>query len=350
MRHISKYALVLVLVATSGILYVQYFENQASGIEDINICTWKDSTAFAVTLSFDDGYLATYRSSLPILNSHHLVGTFNVIAKRVGSRYIHMELATWEDWNDAAKEGHEMASHSAFHRHLPDLTQEELLTELKDSQSIIESFIPEQKTLSFVYPAGEYDLASKKVVREYYISARSSDIGFNSISPSDFFSLKSMVISKDTSAQEINGWADEVEQEGYWLIEMYHLVNDSNPTNYELYTSPSILGAHLDHLSEKEVWVATQQSVVKYIKERDDSKITVVSEKRSKMVLRLVNDLDNRIFDQPLTIRARVPRDWDSVKVVQDDDTRIIEADAADYIYFDAVPGAGDISLSRVKN
>ncbi len=349
MSRISKYALILILIVTSSTLYVLYVEGQASGIEDIKIVKWKDNAKFAVTISFDDGYLATHKSTLPVLNSHNFVGTFNIIAERVGSKYAQRELATWEDWKAAAKERHEIASHSAYHRHLPELTQEELLTELKDSQSIIDTNIPLQKTLSFVYPAGEYGHTSKKAVEEYYISARSSDSGFNPLSPTDFFSLKSMVISKDTPAQEINGWADEAEKEGHWLIEMYHLVNASNPTKYEFYTSPSILDAHLDYLDEKDVWVDTQQSVVKYIKERDDSRITVVSEKRSKMVLRLLNDLDTMIFDQPLTIKAKIPRDWDSVKVVQGDDTWIVESDPTDYIYFNAVPGGGDISLSRLK-
>ena len=348
MTQFSKYVLVLLILVSSGIVYVRFIEKKASGIEDLKISTWKDNATFAATLSFDDGYQATYSTAIPILRSHNTVGSFNVIAGRIGSSYAQIELATWDDWRVVAREGHEIVSHTTYHKHLPELSEKEIMSELRESRALIESNIEGQRALSFVYPGGDYDPWSKKVVEDFYLSARSSDSGFNPSTPPDFFSLKSMVVYPTTTTEDLNAWAGSAYDNGEWLIEMYHLVNTSNPTGYEYFNPPEILDSHLDYLNKKNVWVDTQQNVVKYIQERDNTQIFVVSENRFRLVLSLINELDKTVFNSPLTISARIPSDWGSINVVQGVHSVKVIPDNNGLIYFKATPGAGDIVVSRV--
>jgi peptidoglycan/xylan/chitin deacetylase (PgdA/CDA1 family) len=67
----------------------------------VEIATWKNNASGAVTLSFDDGYLETYKSVIPPLDNRSVRGTFNIITSRVGGRYGELELADWQHWRDA---------------------------------------------------------------------------------------------------------------------------------------------------------------------------------------------------------------------------------------------------------
>jgi hypothetical protein len=98
--------------------------------------------------------------------------------------------------------------------------------------------------------------------------------------------------------------ADQGKQQGKWLVNTLHGL-----------TGPPYGGwlqadftAYLDYLVGKNLWVAAFGSVVKYIKERDASSLSVASQTSNKIVLRLTaRPLGSTIFDEPLTIRSTVP-------------------------------------------
>jgi peptidoglycan/xylan/chitin deacetylase (PgdA/CDA1 family) len=251
----------------------------------VNIARWRDNAEGAVTLSFDDGYLPTYNSVMPLLNDEGVKATFNLITKRTGGWYGNIELADWEKWSAAARDGHEMASHTSSHIPVDEVSAEVLEDEIRSSKELIRKY-GGREAVSFVYPGGAYDEPSKDIVEGYFISARNSDDGLNNFTPSDLHLLKSRTAAS-YSAEALDGWAHEAEEEGLWLIENYHLVADENPSNYSFYLSTLDFNEHLNYLKSKNLWIAPQSTVAKYIVERENSVVSVLSESSSKIIINI---------------------------------------------------------------
>lgn len=99
----------------------------------------------ASCLSFDDGTLGSDWPVLEALNKHHIPATFFINSTHTQSR-------------DAVKfparyVGHEIASHGANHKGLPELTEEQLRSEIETDQRILgEKF--GQPITGFAYPYG----------------------------------------------------------------------------------------------------------------------------------------------------------------------------------------------------
>jgi peptidoglycan/xylan/chitin deacetylase (PgdA/CDA1 family) len=298
----------------------------------VQIAKWKGNASGAITLSFDDGYLETYESVIPLLDNGNIRGTFNIITQRVGKHYGGLELADWQQWVEAAKKGHEIASHTATHVHPDEVSPNQLEQELESSNKAIHENTGHE-AISFVYPGGAYDSASKDVGGGYYLSARTSDNGYNNASPEEMHLLKSKTAAS-YAAQEMSGWAVEAEKKGFWMIENYHLVADENPSNYSFYLSTQDFENHLNYLISKELWIAPQGNVAKYVS-------------NTKIVLSLTSSLTSSTFDEPLTVILSLPAQWDLVAVTQEGKA-IAPLISKGVIYIDVIPNQGDVVISRV--
>jgi hypothetical protein len=314
----------------------------------VEIAKWQGDASGAVTLSFDDGYLETYESVISILEEKEVKATFNVISDRVGGNYGKLSLADWGQWEAAAETGHEIASHMATHAHVDEVSREVLEEELESSKKeILENTGMDVE--SFVYPGGAYDKSSRVTITQHFLSARTSDEGLNNFVPSDMHLLKSNTAA-EYNLPLMEGWADEAEGSGTWLIENYHLVAEGNPTEYSFFISIQNFERHLDRLKSKNLWIAPQENVAKYLVEREGSNLSFSFSSlcRGCIKLNLSNDLDPNTFDEPLTLIVRLPKSWISIYVVQggeEIESRISEG----VFYIDAVPNNGEIIITKHK-
>lgn len=311
----------------------------------VEIAKWKGNAFGAVTLSFDDGYLATYESVIPLLDERGVKASFNIITERVGKNYGGLELAEWERWEIAAKKAHEIASHTATHPHVNEVSADVLEQELKSSIREIRKNTGSE-AISFVYPGGAYDQASKDTVARHFISARTSDDGHNNATPEDMHLLMSKTAAVFT-AKDMDGWADEAFEEGLWLIENYHLVADENPTNYSFYLSTDDFKNHLEHLISKDLWIAPQGNVVKYIIERESSNVTILSTSDTNIVLSLTTPLNSSTFDEPLTVMVNMPAHWDSAVATQEEN-KIDSTFSQGTLYINVIPNRGEVVIGRI--
>jgi hypothetical protein len=240
--------------------------------------------------------------------------------------------------------GHEIASHSHTHIHVDEITPSQLEDEIETSKKSIQHHVGID-ALSFVYPGGAYDLQSRDVVEGFFISARTSDDGFNNASPSDICLLKSKTAAS-FNAIKMNAWADKAEKEGFWLVENVHLVSDENPTGYSFYLSTEDFTDHLDYLVSKDLWLAPHVEVAKYVLERENTKIEVVSKSRRKIVLNLLSRTDPSIYDVPLTILIKLPDDWNSVYVAQNGET-VDSFISKGSLFINVAPNIGEIKIKK---
>ena len=66
-----------------------------------------------------------------------------------------------------------------------------------------------------------------------------------------------------------------------------------------------------------EVWVTTAANVTKYIKERENFESNIIMASADTVKLNFTDNLDDNIFNYPLTVDILVPSTWQKVVVKQ---------------------------------
>ncbi len=113
----------------------------------------------AVTLSFDDGVTQDIRF-IEILNKYNIKSTFNLNSGMLGAefelevkgkRVNHANIAL-EDVR-RVYDGHEVAGHTVTHPFLPDLKEEEIITQVENDRIALSEIVGYEVT-GFAYPGG----------------------------------------------------------------------------------------------------------------------------------------------------------------------------------------------------
>lgn len=121
-----------------------------------------------VVLTFDDGWKNQYDHAYPILEKYGFTATFFIMSKVTGGSYM-----TWDNIRDLDTKGFEIASHTAMHAKLTEVTDEtKLRDEIFTSKEKIESEIGH--TISTIaYPYYQQNETIRKLVKDAgYIAAR----------------------------------------------------------------------------------------------------------------------------------------------------------------------------------
>jgi len=133
----------------------------------------RDLPKRAVLLTFDDAYADLLDVVCPILEERHIPAVAFAVADRVGETNLWdnehgaeiLDLLDAEGLREIASRGIEIGSHTATHRHLPEVPAEELDTELVGSADRLESLgLPRPR--AFSYPYGLWDRQLAKAVHE----------------------------------------------------------------------------------------------------------------------------------------------------------------------------------------
>lgn len=124
-----------------------------------------------VCMTFDDGAITQYEA-FKLMEQYKTKGTFFIITNLIGEKgYL-----TVSDIKDMERNGMEIGSHTASHKNLTKLSDEDLRKELLNSKKTLE-LILKNKVESISLPGGEYN---QKVIKECfkygYKIIRTSDI------------------------------------------------------------------------------------------------------------------------------------------------------------------------------
>ncbi|MGQ0572971.1 MAG: polysaccharide deacetylase family protein [Pseudonocardia sp.] len=119
-----------------------------------------------VGLTFDDGYVDFVEQAVPVLRRHGATATVYVLAGRLGGDNSwdadapRKPLMTADQVRESARAGMEIGSHGLLHRHLPQLTEDELAAELEQSREALAE-VTGAPVDAFAYPYG--DLGPREV-------------------------------------------------------------------------------------------------------------------------------------------------------------------------------------------
>ena len=130
---------------------------------------------------------------------------------------------------------------------------------------------------------------------------------------------------------------------------LFHGIDDDG--GYSSIPSPE-LGSHLEYMNSNitDYWIATFDHVVKYIKERNAVSLTEFVISPDSLQLTVSDNLDDTIYDVPVSIRRILPSNWKDARVYDNKElipSEIIMVEAERYLVFDAIPDRGQIYLSK---
>lgn len=306
----------------------------------IEIALWKGFKEVAISHTWDDSSAGHIDLAIPIFDSFNLKTTLFTLPNNVRD---------WNKYKEASANGHEIASHSISHPSFANINQTLIEQELQQSQLLINQFMNFDKCLTFAYPfcaTEDFNLTEK-----YYIAARSCTNKIEKSTPEDFFKVNAILSgggSAYTSSDDLNQIAQNALTQNGWAVYLFHAIGEE--ANY-LRTND--LNKHLQFLADESdiFWVDTFLNVIKYIKERNSAKIDI-SIDDNIINIHLSDQLNNNIFNFPLTLKKEVPTSWvnDNIEVMQNGspvEFNLISGKDFNSIIFNAIPDSGTISIAK---
>ena len=314
----------------------------------IQACNWQGNKIGVLTFSFDDGYDST------IINSKYLytkgvLGTHNIITHNVGTS----NFTSWARMQ-ADTLGNEYGSHTQTHPFLNNIPLTTVATELTGSKQELISHLSTD-ALSIVFPDGAFnnDILQSSALRNNYLSARTSMPGYNLSTPIDQYALFAPVVLNATDTSTVFGWINKTVNYGYWTFLMMHYIGaDNGPYSNSFAKFKTIV----DYACKQNLWINTQENVMKYITERNALKPVNFSIQNANTIkLNLDDGLNDIVYNVPLTIKVIIPNTCikDSVAATQTGITKyypVVNENGTLYSYINCLPNSTDVLITNYRN
>ncbi len=313
--------------------------------------TWKDDMQGAISFTFDDGYRGAFEHGASELDAAGLKGTFYIFTDTTA--IYDGELANTSLVREFKDKGHEIGSHTSNHSNLGFLTEtgdnDSLSRVLSGSVELLNERF-DQQTVSMSIPFGSFRHETLDSISHYFLSARSSQFGFNLATPYDFLALKSWPVLSTTSPAFVDNLVAIAETYGHYLPLMYHdMVDEPFDEATYIYTYGRDKFRETVQLAgSRSVWIDTHQNICKYIRMRNALKIDQVETGEANAQpghFSFVADdgLVDSIYNVELTLLIRLPESWteDSATVETGEQHAVLEVlsdDKGAFLLYNCIP------------
>jgi peptidoglycan/xylan/chitin deacetylase (PgdA/CDA1 family) len=309
------------------------------------IAAWPGFKDSAYSITFDDGTLDQYLLAFPALEKRMLKATFYIITGPRDEGFWNdsgamRALFSWEQAREMAAAGHEMGSHTATHRDLSavsasraDLIEKELLESIDAIRREIPAYneaAPNTGRLSFAWPYWRSGAQAGDLVDRYFIGARSGNSSVESYlskperalykTPKDFLAIPAVTMRANDTEETLLTLRTATEHAGGWNILSFHGIDDGRIEADALGWDPCPLvrfEAILDALYSMNSWTAPVGTVIRYVKERDAASVTLAAVEGDRMLLHLIDGLNENEYGIPLSLRFNLPAGWGDVRVIR---------------------------------
>ena len=299
------------------------------------IGTWAGFRKGAASFTFDDGAPSHVSDGGPLFDKYGYKATFNVVVNWNPD---------WSGFGNMAKNGHEIASHSNTHG-------QNMSGEEASSKKSIEGKIQQKYgVITVAYP--NCNVPNKDAVKQNYVIGRICNGSWQSQpdmmgkdGPNDW-TMASAIMTGSTGTNDFKGNMQKAVQQGGWIAFLTHGFEGKN--NGSATYSPTPIGSIEDGLkwaqqNDKDIWVAPMGHVAMYIKERKAAKVEASGS--GTITVKLTHNIKDNVSDYDYPLSIRVKYDGSKAEVKQGDAKLESKIDGG-YVYFDAVPNAGDIVIS----
>ena len=303
------------------------------------IGTWAGFRKGAASFTFDDGAPSHVTDAGPMFKKYGYKATFNVVVNWNPN---------WSGFQGLADEGHEIASHSNSHGN--NMSGEEA-----SSKKTIEGKIKQKYgIITVAYP--NCNVPNESAVLQNYIVGRICNGSWKGMGdemgkdgPSNWAQVPATMTGAEgqlKSTNDFTGRMQKVIQSNGWAAFLTHGFQgkQNGNANYSPTDINAIDGAlRWAQQNDKDIWVAPMGHVAMYLKERKASKVEASGS--GTITVKLTHNIADKVskYDYPLSIRVKY--DGSKAEVTQAGAKLESKIDGG-YVYFDAVPNAGDIVIS----
>ncbi len=305
---------------------------------DALVCLWKGDRLAAFSLTIDDNGAPDHPFWIEMGNEFGFRFTWFVITQRVGNNAY---FGTWDGFRKLHELGHDIQSHSHTHLH-GEFTIDE---EYRISKETIEREIPGHRVRTLAYPGGQHPVKNDPVVAaKYYLGARGT-VGLvtPAINPPYLRtgSQGGAIFTGERSKLETFLDPNHRNFRG-WHIALFHQARPENRPRIR--ENLALVKKH-----EADIWVGTFTEVLLYARQRDTAKVRTDARSPDRIVFTLTDQMDDALFDQPLTVKVRLPADWKTARAEQAGKAApaaVIEHAGARFALVDAVPDRGAVTVT----
>lgn len=229
-----------------------------------------------ITIAFDDGYADTYRYSAGILADHGIQATFAVPSKRIDDTLEGRPVMSVSQLLALRNTGHEIASHTRDHHNLLKLLNAEGETAVKYDMKASKMLLGESintfiDSMVFPFINDNHNDLLLQLASLYYSSSRitSETPVFNDLPVKDPYSITGVALTTDHPVEEYNKMVDRVSAEDKWLIEVFHLVSDTNTKSahrdepYRFFMHVDDFKRHIEYIVSTGIPIMTQGQVIR---------------------------------------------------------------------------------------
>lgn len=310
------------------------------GTSSYEVATWSGFCTAVVSYTFDDNCSNQVVVAIPALNTYGFKGTFFTVTNWS---------VNWQSLKSAATNGHEIASHTKSHTSMNTLSATQQTTEITGSISTITSNVG-VKAITLAWP--NCNVGSTSVAQQYLVAARGCSGQIEPSTPANFMNISSFVCGNVGTVKanaDFQSKANSAANSKGWVVYLIHGIDNdggySPLSSTELKNSFSFFNSN-----SSKFWVASFGSVARYIKERNAVTVTQTASDANSVTVKITDNLDNSIYNVPLTIRRPLPSGWVNASVTQNGQpvtSSIVTVNSVGYIMFNAVPDAGDVVLLK---
>lgn len=318
---------------------------------EIDIALWKDDKFAAVSISIDDNIKPDHSWWTGISNQYGWKFTWYVIEDRIGTS----NGGEWSDFQTLFNQGHDIESHTLTHSKDADGTpdydntrpESEIIVEYRDSLIAMNQNITGNDAETIAYPYGRFQ---RNPAADYAIAARGTIGSPNKPERTDYLNISSLSDNglKDIYLDSIllgtgsapTAWLGNNSYKRGWAGVFFHTVQNRTETAADL--------ANLSARSS-DLWIGLLKDVAKYGQERDTANITVTTNTSTQLAFNLSDDMDDSLFDYPLTLKVRLHNAWNTVNATQAGaaiGATIVTHGGAKFALIQAVPDKGIVVVT----
>ncbi len=358
------------------------------------ITPYYNDRAGAVTLTFDDGCIASAEETAKVLAENQMGGTFLV----TNDKYIltnEYSIRWYELLNGEYSQYADIGSHAYTGLQKSGLSEADADAAIKEATikskmlNVLKSYTmfsriqKNSAVLGYATPGAGYDYANMHIQLKFPIFA-ADRLGSNpyktltnEVYSADFddknmYHLGSCNMVNNGNIVNLDSRLREAEEKNGWLIPLQHGLIPKADTNHKAHTVKlddegnieqyqgwcDLTLEQLENCCKSysgDIWFATYNDVLKYVKERKSATVMITELQENSMQLELTDELDNYTYNHELTVKVTFSNKWvssgDKLTVRQGDNvkTYTVRSKNGLYINLNATPDAGTIYIIKEK-
>ena len=317
---------------------------------EVNISLWEDDKFAAVSITIDDNIQPDHEWWVEMGDKYDWKFTWFIIVNRLLENSNNAFFGSWPEFQVLSDQGHDVQSHTMTHQTNDDLRPEqEMIVEYRDSLASIQQKIINNNPISFAWPSGKFN---RSIASLFATSGRGTTGAPNKPERTDYLNVSSISdLRKDHLDAILFGtsgisWMGNNRYKRGWLSSHFHLLKDR-----------ATMQVKLDYLYQQshDLWVGLYKDIALYGQERDTATIIVETNNPSMLSIDLSDEMDDELFNYPLTLKVKLYSHWNNVDAVQngkDLDLIILNHGGEKFALIKARPDKGVITVtpSNVAN